>query len=470
MNVAPIIVWFRQDLRLADNPALAAAAKTAPVIPLYVLDDETPGAWKPGGAARWWLHHSLDALAQDIAARGGKLILRCGPAHDVIDHLVAEAKAQAVYWNRCYEPSAVKRDTRIKATLEARGTAAKSFNASLLVEPWQVKTGSDTPFKVFTPFWRAASALITDTRPLPAPKTLDPPARLPRSDRLDDWSLLPTKPNWARGFDIWSPSEAGARNRLAAFIDKSLPHYADARDRPDLPHTSRLSPHLHWGEIGPRQIWHALQTVRETDPKTERHTAKFLNEIGWREFSYHLLYHIPTLPERNVRPAFDRFPWKASRDAFVAWSRGRTGYPIVDAGMRELWATGTMHNRVRMIAASFLIKHLLIPWQNGEAWFWDTLVDADLANNAASWQWVAGSGADAAPYFRIFNPILQGEKYDPEGAYVRRWVPELKDCDARFIHRPWASSNFKALSYETPIVDHDHARARALDAFKSTSA
>ncbi|MDZ4866241.1 MAG: deoxyribodipyrimidine photo-lyase [Alphaproteobacteria bacterium] len=466
----PILVWFRQDLRLADNPALAAAVKDGPVIPVFILDDETPGKWKTGSAARWWLHYSLEALAADLAKRGSNLILRRGKADKVIDDLIRETDAQAVYWNRLYEPYAIARDTAIKASLEEHGMKVRSFNAALLVEPWTIKTGSDGPYKVFTPFWRTAASLVEDATPLPAPRTIDAPAKWPRSDELTAWRLLPSKPNWAQGFSaLWTPGETGARKRLSAFIDKSLDHYADDRDRPDKPATSRLSPHLHWGEIGPRQVWRAMQTAKEENPRTERHVTKFLSEIGWREFSHHLLYHFPTLPERNYRSQFDAFPWERDNHAFKAWTQGRTGYPIVDAGMRELWATGTMHNRVRMVAASFLIKHLMIPWQRGEEWFWDTLVDADLANNAASWQWVAGSGADAAPYFRIFNPVVQGEKFDPDGAYVRRWVRELKHCGPRFIHRPWQSSNFAALAYEKPIVDHDRARTRALAAYKSIS-
>jgi deoxyribodipyrimidine photo-lyase len=463
----PILYWFRQDLRLADNPALTAAAKDGPVIPVFILEDETPGKWKIGGAARWWLHHSLDALAASLAKRGSKLILRRGKAGRVIEDLITETGARALYWNRAYEPHAIARDTAIKAIWDARGIDAQSFNASLLVEPWTVKTSANSPYRVFTPFWRAASALIEDTPPLPAPRTLAAPPAWPRSEALTAWRLLPAKPNWATGFTIWSPGEAGARSRLDAFIRESLHGYANGRDRPDGSSTSRLSPHLHWGEIGPRQVWRATQTAREDNAKLEPHAAKFLSELGWREFSYHLLYHFPTLPTRNFRPAFDEFPWEDNERAFKAWTQGRTGYPIVDAGMRELWATGYMHNRVRMVAASFLIKHLLIPWQRGEEWFWDTLVDADLANNAASWQWVAGSGADAAPYFRIFNPVIQGEKFDPDGSYVRRWVPELKTCDPRFIHRPWQSSNFAALAYENPIINHDRARARALAAYKS---
>jgi deoxyribodipyrimidine photo-lyase len=463
----PILLWFRQDLRLVDNPALAAAAKNGPVIPVFILDDETPGKWKAGGAARWWLHHSLDALAADLAKRGSRLILRRGKADRAIEDLITETGARAIYWNRVYEPHAVARDTTIKVTWEARGVKVLSFNASLLVEPWTVKTSADSPYRVFTPFWRAASSLIEDTPPLPAPRALPTPPAWPRSEALTAWRLLPAKPNWARGFAIWSPGEAGARKRLSAFIRESLHGYADGRDRPDRSSTSRLSPHLHWGEVSPRQVWHAIRIAKEDSAKVEHDAAKFLSELGWREFSYHLLYHFPTLPLRNFRPAFDDFPWDENERAFKAWTQGRTGYPIVDAGMRELWATGYMHNRVRMVAASFLIKHLLMPWQRGEEWFWDTLVDADLANNAASWQWVAGSGADAAPYFRIFNPLIQGEKFDPDGAYVRRWLPELEKCDPRFIHRPWQSSNFAALAYQKPIIDHDRARARALAAYKS---
>lgn len=464
----PILVWFRQDLRLADNPALAAAAKDGPVIPVFILDDETSGTWKTGAAARWWLHRSLDALGANLAKQGSKLILRRGKADRVIDDLIGETKAEAVYWNRLYEPRAVARDTRIKSSWDERGLKVRSFNASLLVEPWTVKTGADGPYRVFTPFWRAATSLIEDATPLPAPRRLDAPPKWPRTEALTAWNLLPSKPNWAQGFDsVWSPGEAGARKRLTAFIDHSLEDYADQRDRPDTSSTSRLSPHLHWGEISPRQIWRTVQAANEGSANAQRHAAKFMSELGWREFSHHLLYHFPTLPENNFRPMFDSFPWDDNEGAFKAWTRGRTGYPIVDAGMRELWATGYMHNRVRMVAASFLIKHLLIPWQRGQAWFWDTLVDADLANNAASWQWVAGSGADAAPYFRIFNPVIQGEKFDPDGVYVRRWVPELKDCEPRLIHRPWQSSNFAALAYDYPIVDHDRARTRALAAYKS---
>jgi deoxyribodipyrimidine photo-lyase len=469
-DTPPAIVWFRQDLRLADNPALdAAIASKAPVVALFVLDDEAAGPWKAGGASRWWLHKSLEALAADLAQRGSRLILRRGRADDVLTQVVEETGARAVLWNRLYEPWATARDTKLKDALKSRGVAVASFNGSLLKEPWEVKTGSDGPFKVFTPFWRVASSKLEPGAPLAAPKRIPAPTDWPVSDALDAWQLLPTRPDWAQGFGpVWTPGEAGARARLTQFIEGPLSRYAAGRDLPGEHNTSRLSPHLRWGEISPRQVWYALQTARQARG-AEANVDKFLSEIGWREFSYHLLYHFPTLPEKNFRPAFDAFPWRMDEAAFRAWSRGRTGYPIVDAGMRELWATGIMHNRVRMVAASLLVKHLMIDWRRGAAWFWDTLVDADLANNSASWQWVAGSGADAAPYFRIFNPVLQGEKFDPGGAYVRRWVPELEACDPRLVHRPWEASNFRSYGYPAPIVDHDKARVRALDAFSAIS-
>ncbi len=467
MHPRPIIVWFRQDLRLADNPALVEALKVGPIIPLFVLDDVTPGIWKPGGASRWWLHHSLQSLAADLVARGSKLILRKGTAGAVIASVAAETNAQAVYWNRLYEPYAIARDAQIKAALAANSVSTHSFNASLLAEPWTVKTGSDSPYKVFTPFWRSLSSRYRNEPLLPAPRKMRAPSAWPQSDAIRAWQLLPTKPDWTKGFaSRWRPGEHGAHQTMVNFLDLALDGYAANRDRPDMAGTSRLSPHLHWGEIGPRQIWHALATSMDRNDGVETHATKFLTEIGWREFAYHLLYHFPQMTERNLNPAFERFPWMDSEKRFKAWSSGRTGYPIVDAGMRELWATGYMHNRVRMITASFLIKHLLIPWQHGARWFWDTLLDADLANNSASWQWVAGSGADAAPFFRIFNPMIQGEKFDPDGRYVRKWVPELAGVDTKHIHRPWTASNFTSLGYHSPIVDHVHARSQALEAFK----
>ncbi len=475
MSQKPAIQWFRQDLRLADNPALrAAAAGGRAVLPLYILDEATP----IGAAARWWLHHSLDALGRSLGKLGAPLLLRKGRAADILPRLATEIGAGCVTWNRCYEPQAITRDTALKGALKAQGLEAESFNAGLLFEPWEIATKSGAPYKVFTPFWKACLARGGVTAPQAAPKSLAPVANAPRGENLDAWDLRPRKPDWAKGFaEVWIPGEAGARASLRAFLDGPLEDYSSGRDRPDVAATSRLSPHLHWGEVGPRQIWQAIETRGLSDGRTRvgQAAAKFLSELGWREFSYHLLFHFPGLPEENFNRSFDRFLWREDAHALRAWQRGRTGYPIVDAGMRELWATGWMHNRVRMVAASFLTKHLLIDWREGARWFWDTLVDADLANNSASWQWVAGCGADAAPYFRIFNPVLQGEKFDPEGAYVRRWVPELARLPASRIHKPWtapASVLRKAgvklgRSYPEPIVDHKAARARALAAYET---
>ena len=470
----PALLWFRQDLRLADNPALSAAVESGqPVLPVYILDDETPGAWRLGGAARWWLHHSLAALARDLGGLGAPLVLRRGEARRVLAALVSEIGAGAVYWNRCYEPQAIARDETIEAVLKQGGIEVLSFNSALLHEPWTIQNKAGEPFRVYSAFWRACLARGEPEVPLPAPESLKS-FPTPESDNLEDWALLPTMPSWAKGFDAaWEPGEQGARKRLAAFLDETVNRYKSERDRPDIASTSRLSPHLDFGEIGPRQIWHATQAAIAAGGVSEASALKFLSEIGWREFSYHLLYHNDTLPDHPLRPEFANFPWHENGAALAAWQRGRTGYPIVDAGMRELWATGWMHNRVRMIVASFLVKDLLIPWQEGAVWFWDTLVDADLANNSASWQWVAGCGADAAPYFRIFNPVLQGEKFDPDGAYVRRWVPELAQLPAAHIHKPWlapdavlaAADVSLGVSYPTPIVDHGTARNRALAAF-----
>ncbi|MFT3808700.1 MAG: deoxyribodipyrimidine photo-lyase [Micropepsaceae bacterium] len=471
---APAIVWFRQDLRLDDNAALLAAARTgAPVLPLYILDDETPGAWAMGGASRWWLHHSLTALAASLEKHGLSLVLRRGPAGSVLQSVIAECGADTVYWNRCYEPFAIARDTSIKASLKAAGLTVETFNAALLCEPWTVKTKAGEPFKVFTPFWRACQE-----GGLPM-ETHTPPRRIASAkaiagDTLPSWKLLPSRPDWAKGFaPEWAPGEAGAKAQLAHFIDEALGDYADGRDRPDLAATSRLSPHLHFGEIGPRQVVRAIRAAADRHPGLDGQAAKYLSEIGWREFSYHLLHQFPGLPRDNFRPEFDAMPWLKNAAGLKAWQRGQTGIPIVDAGMRQLWQTGWMHNRVRMVVASFLVKHLMIDWRHGAAWFWDTLVDADLANNSASWQWVAGCGADAAPYFRVFNPVLQGEKFDPDGDYVRRFVPELAELPGKWLNKPWqappellsAAGITLGRTYPEPIVDLQRGRERALAAF-----
>ena len=470
----PVLFWFRQDLRLADNPGLLAAAESGrPLVAAFVLDDETPGRWRLGGAARWWLHHSLAALDKSLSALGGTLVLRRGRAAEAIASLVRETGAAAVYWNRCYEPYAIARDKAIKRTLAENGIARRSFNASLLYEPLTVLNKEGSPFAIFAAFWRACLARGAPPAPLPPPRRLVF-APGPASDSLDGWRLAPSQPNWAGGFATrWIPGESGAQQRLANFLDTGARDYAAQRDRLDLNATSRLSPHLRFGEIDPRQIWHAILAARAACSWPQQTVDKFLLELGWREFAHALLYHHPELPHAPLRTAFARFSWQVNAKHLAAWQQGLTGYPIVDAAMRELWATGWIHNRARMIVASFLVKHLLIPWQEGQAGFWDTLVDADLANNATNWQWIAGCGVDAAPYFRIFNPVLQGEKFDPQGSYVRRWVPELAGLPDTWIHKPWLASAWMLRNagirlgenYPAPIVDHRVARRRALQAF-----
>jgi deoxyribodipyrimidine photo-lyase len=473
-NHSPIIVWFRRDLRLTDNPALHAAARSGrPIIPLFILD-ETRGVRFPGGASLWWLDKSLRALDRSLSKKDSSLILRRGDAAKIIPQILDETGAQAIYWNRLYDPGQRDRDGDLKAALKGGGVEVESFNAALLIEPWEIRTKTGGPYHVFTPFWRAVREAVGGFTIHPAPKTLIAPSRWPRSDKLKDWGLQPTKPDWSAGFDDWTPGEEGAGRRLDHFIDTALGAYPEARDRPSASGTSRLSPHLHWGEIGARQVWRAVERATRHH-HWEAQGEKFFAELGWREFNHHLLFERPDLPDHNFKAAFDDFPWRTDQRAFAAWTRGRTGYPMVDAGMRELWATGYMENRVRMIAASFLIKHLLIDWRAGERWFWDTLLDASPANNVLNWQWVAGSGADAAPFFRIFNPFGQGEKFDPEGAYVRRWVPELAKLTSKYIHQPWtapadileAAGVELGSTYPKPIIDHDLARKRALEAFKA---
>ena len=464
------VVWFRDDLRLADNPALHAAAGSGrPLVCVYVLDESSDGLRPLGGAARWWLHGSLAALRDALAPRGGTLLLLHGAAADVIAALARDVRADAVFWNRRYDAAGRRIDTALKSTLRAHGVAVRSFGASLLHEPWTVANSDGAPFRVFGAFWRAARRQGEPDAPLPAPTRLDvlplPDTILGRATSLDALALEPRAPDWAGGLrTAWRRGEAAGLAALDAFVATGLADYATRRDTPDAAGTSRLSPYLRFGNISPRQAWQATSDAPPTPGR-----QKFRDELGWREFSYHLLYHHPDLARANMRAAFDAMPWRDDAPALRAWQRGRTGYPIVDAGMRALWATGWMHNRVRMIVASFLTKHLLIDWRAGEAWFWDTLVDADPANNPANWQWVAGSGSDAAPYFRIFNPTRQGETFDAEGAYVRRWVPELARLPASLIHRPWAApaAQRAGLAYPDPIIAHDAARRRALDAWSA---
>jgi len=469
----PVLVWFRQDLRLSDNPALDAAVKTgASVIPVFVRDDDSAGEWRPGGASRWWLHQSLTALTADLRKRDSRLVLRSGTADRVILDLVQQTGATAVYWNRLHESWAVHRDAALKVALEDLGVAVHGLPGNLAFEPWTIRTGGGGPYRVFSPFMKACLRHGPPDAPLPAPKGWASPDDWPASACLDAWALQPTQPDWAGGLrDHWCPGETGARDRFSAFLDNGLDDYTQERDQMARESTSRLSPHLHFGEISIRSIWHALD---HREAEGARSVTRFRTELIWREFAHHLLFHYPTLPEANWRETFDAFPWVEDDVALKAWQGGNTGYPLVDAGMRELWVSGYMHNRVRMVAASFLIKHLAIHWRQGEDWFWDTLVDADLANNAAGWQWVAGSGADAAPFFRIFNPVLQGQRFDSDGAYVRRWLPVLKDLPDKYLHAPWTAPDDVLRNagvslggnYPRPIVDHAAARARALEGYE----
>lgn len=441
------------------------------VIPVYILGPDEEGDWPAGGATRWWLRYSLESLDRDLRAKGSRLILRSGSALEVLQTLVNETGAQAVYWNRRYEPAITARDQVVKSELRNAGLTVESFNGSLLFEPWEVATKTGGPYQVFTPFWKACLARSVTTDPLPSPDKIPSPTRWPDSDKLADWKLLPTIP-WDAGFHTaWSPGEAGAAQLLERFLPQAVTTYRESRNLPGTPGTSRLSPHLHFGEISPRQIWHAVHQRFHGRPPED--AATFLSEIGWREFAYHILFHFPTTPTKPLRTDFERFHWETNATQLRAWQRGLTGYPIVDAGMRELWTTGWMHNRVRMIVGSFLTKHLRISWTEGARWFWDTLVDADLASNTMGWQWIGGCGADAAPYFRVFNPIMQGEKFDPQGTYVRRWVPEIAKLSDKTIHQPWAATGDElrragvelGRTYPLPLVDHAEARNLALAAF-----
>ncbi len=450
------------------------SSSSALLIPVYILDDETPGKWRIGGASRWWLAQSLRALAASLERAGSRLVLRRGQAVRVLSDLIKETGAGAVYFTRGYEPFQRKLEDELKGELQRLGAQHRRFGGQILLEPEKIKNAAGEPFRVYSPFYRALAQGEAPGEPLLAPAAIPGPRLWPHSEDLESWSLEPAKPDWADGLrEAWKPGEIAAYARLRLFVDRSVSRYRDARNTPGADSTSRLSPYLAFGEVGPRQIWHAVLTAAEAAGQSSMGEA-YLREIAWREFSYHLLFHFPDLPEKAFKPAFENFPFKEDKGKLTAWRKGLTGYPIVDAGMRQLWRTGWMHNRVRMIVASFLIKHLLQPWQAGEAWFWDTLVDADLANNAASWQWVAGSGADAAPYFRIFNPVLQGEKFDPQGDYVRAFCPELSKLPASIVHKPWEGGDglLESLgvklgaTYPHPIVAHAEARQRALAAYE----
>ena len=469
------LVWIRDDLRLDDQPAIAAAG-SAPTLFVYILDNATPGIRPLGGASKWYLGRSLSALADAISRRGGRLDVLMGASEPLALDIASAGGISRVFWTRRYGGGEIALDRRIKAALRANGVEAHSFNGQLLREPWEISAAKGHDYSVFTPFWRAHQSLGPAPAPSAAPARFNVapwPDDAPRRLSIADLALHPTKPDWSAGLaQTWTPGEAGAHARLEAFIGGALTNYADGRNRLDSDHSSRLSPHLRFGEISPRRIGAAVEGALVGGNAQARQSDAFMREIGWREFSYAQLVADPDLAKRPHRPSFEAFPFRDDPAALRAWRNGMTGYPVVDAAMRQLWRTGTMHNRARMIAASFLVKHLLIDWRLGEAWFWDTLCDADPANNPASWQWVMGSGADAAPYFRIFNPVLQGQKFDPNGDYVRRWVPELARAPSSWIHAPWQASAVERASaglvlgrdYPHPIVDHVFARTRALKA------
>ena len=476
----PAIVWFRQDLRITDNPALSAALDNHErVIPVYIHAAAESGKWQPGAASRWWLNNSLKSLAGSLRELGSRLIIRKGAdSLSVMQQLVEQTGARHVYWNRLYEPHHIERDRLIKQAMNDQGVEVNSFNATLLYEPWQISKNDGGPFRVFTPFWKACvkSGLPGSTQ--------DQPDHLPavntgiKSAKLESLDLLP-RVRWYSSFsDYWQPGEAGAHRRIDDFLDHAVMNYQDDRNRPDIIGTSMLSPHLHFGEISPRQIIEKTSQYANFSNRQGVITSTdcFIREIGWREFAYHLLYHFPHTVDKPLYDRFDHFPWEKNYSGNLqAWKKGLTGIPIVDAGMRQLWHTGWMHNRVRMIVASLLAKNMLIPWQQGAEWFWDTLVDADLANNTLGWQWTAGCGADAAPFFRIFNPVTQGEKFDPRGLYVRHWVPEIASLPDKYLHRPWSATESllgeHAISlgkdYPRPVVDLKATRERALERYKA---
>ena len=448
-----VILWFRQDLRLADNPALnAALASGACIVPVYIWSPGEEGGWAPGAASRWWLHGSLSQLASRLAEKGAPLILREGPAEQALLSLARQSGSDAVYWNRRYEPAAVAVEAGLRVSLPAAGITPHSFQSALLMEPWAMQTQAGGAYQVFTPFWRSFLAKVTVASPTASPKRLAAPERALPSLALPELGLLP-KRAWHTSLDeAWQPGEAAGREQLLGFARGALADYATARDRPDIAGTSRLAPYLHFGEVSPRQVWSAIGKASERagiSAETWRQD-RYIAELVWREYAAHVLHHFPALPEGPRNAQFEKLAWRDDPQPFSAWCRGQTGHAMVDAGMRELWATGWMHNRVRMIAASLLVKNLLHRWQDGERWFWDTLVDADLASNALNWQWVAGTGPDAAPFFRVFNPDTQAQKFDPEGHYRRRWVPEAGTP-----------------RYVQPIVELRSSRQRALEAYQA---
>lgn len=474
MAEGPILLWFRRDLRLTDQAAVAVAvASGRAVVPVFVLDDGVDGIRRLGGATQWWLDRSLRALDAGLQARGSKLTVRQGASVEALPLLARETGAGAAVWGRSYEPGARQRDTAVRAALEAAGVVVEETRGSFLVEPGAVSNGSGEPYRIFTPWWRAAQRQLGEIRIGPPPPRLAAPEHWPESPPSGDWGLHPNKPDWSTGFH-WSVGEDAATARLAAFMEDGAARYHETRDIPGEVGSTRLSAHLAWGEIGARQIWTAAHAAKVGDSARD----KLLSEVAWRDFNWQLIAAHPDVEDRSFRREFEGFPTRVDEAAAEAWRRGRTGYPIVDAGMRELWRTGWMPNRLRLIAGSFAVKHLLMDWREGERFFWDTLIDADPANNPLNWQWIAGSGPDAQPFNRMFNPLVQAQKFDPAGVYVRRWVPELADLPDAVIHRPWeaeaavlrAAGVELGRTYPRPIVEHGAARMRALTAFRSMRA
>ena len=471
MSNAPTLCWFRLDLRLADHPALQAAAeRSGPVIPVFIWAPEEEGEWAPGAAARVYLHHTLEAFMRRLGSHHSRLVLREGPTLDTLRALVRETGAGAVYWNRRYEPACIARDARVKEALREDGLEVKSYNGALLNEPHTIENKQGRPYKVFTQYYKRASADYEVARPSPEPSFSHPDA-WPKSLALDELGLLPAT-DWAGGIrEFWTFGERGAADEFDRFLDEGLADYQAGRDDPSANGTSKMSPHLHWGTVSPRQLFHRIGDVSRGRLSSSH--EGYIRELYWREFSYHMLYHFPHTTNEPLMERFAAFPWRESKEDLRAWQKGRTGYPPVDAAMRQLWETGWMHNRMRMVVASFLVKHLRLHWLHGARWFWDTLVDADLASNTMGWQWAAGCGADAAPYFRVFNPILQGERFDKDGAYVKHYLPELEKLPPKYVHKPWEAPDevrdYAGVrlgdSYPAPIVEHKAAREAALNAF-----
>ena len=468
MNKPKAIHWFRQDLRLSDNPAFYDATKNSSILPIYILDDKNSKEFSMGEASRFWLHHSLTSLDKSLDEN---LSIYQGNPLEIILEIINRLNIEEIYWNRCYEPWRTKRDMHIKKELESKGIKVNSLNGSLLWEPWTIKKGDGTPYKVFTPFFRKGCLLSDKPRePLPTPNNPDLFHDSDQSLEVNDLALLPSIRWDTEMKPFWNIGEGGAHKRLSEFLDSGIANYKNGRNFPAKPFVSRISPHIHFGEISPNQAWYAAK-IKGNDASIDL----FLSELGWREFSYTQLYFNPELPKKNLQSKFDQFPWDDNLNNLLAWQKGQTGVPMVDAGMRELWLTGSMHNRVRMVVGSFLVKNLLLHWHHGERWFWDCLVDADLASNSASWQWIAGCGVDAAPYFRIFNPVTQGEKFDPDGEYIRKYIPEIKALPNKYLFSPWETPKEEldkagivlGQDYPNPVIDLKLSRQNALDAFKS---